>query len=109
MNELETKNDMLISLPVLSVRGTVAFPAVPMSLDMIRPLSLKALAAASKGDGRILLLTQKDSTLVLKNTSHLAEPMEWLWKVKTQSKQCVQSSKDSELLFHQFQMIQKLT
>ena len=63
MNELETKNDMLISLPVLSVRGTVAFPAVPMSLDIIRPLSLKALAAASKGDGRILLLTQKDSTL----------------------------------------------
>ena len=63
MEELEKRNDALITLPVLSVRGTVAFPAVPMSLDIIRPLSLKALAAASKGDGRILLLTQKDSTL----------------------------------------------
>ncbi len=63
MEELEKRNDPLMTLPVLSVRGTVAFPAVPMSLDIIRPLSLKALAAASKGDGRILLLTQKDSTL----------------------------------------------
>ena len=50
-------------LPVLSVRGTVAFPAVTMSLDIVRPLSLKALAAASKADGRILLLTQKDVSI----------------------------------------------
>ncbi len=57
------KTEALITLPVLSVRGTVAFPAVPMSLDIIRPLSLKALSAASKGDGRILLLAQKDSTV----------------------------------------------
>ena len=53
----------LLSLPVLSVRGTVAFPEVTMSLDIIRPLSLKALAVASKSGGRILLLTQRDSSV----------------------------------------------
>ena len=53
----------LLSLPVLSVRGTVAFPEVTIGLDIIRPLSLKALATASKGGGRILLLTQRDSSV----------------------------------------------
>ncbi len=59
---LQENNEML-TLPVLSVRGTVAFPNVTLSLDIIRPLSLKALSLASKKDGRILLLTQKDSSL----------------------------------------------
>ncbi len=52
-----------LSLPVLSVRGTAAFPGVPISLDIVRPLSLKALAVATKGDGRVLLLTQRDPSL----------------------------------------------
>ncbi|MBQ8350995.1 MAG: endopeptidase La [Clostridia bacterium] len=56
-------NNELLNLPVLSVRGTVAFPTVALSLDIIRPLSLKALGFASKADGRILLLTQKDASV----------------------------------------------
>ncbi|MBQ8175326.1 MAG: endopeptidase La [Clostridia bacterium] len=56
------QNELLI-LPVLSVRGTVAFPGVSMSLDIIRPLSLKAIGAASKSGGKILLLTQRDSSI----------------------------------------------
>lgn len=59
---LEENNDIL-HLPVLSVRGTVAFPTVTLSLDIIRHLSMKALSLASKADGRILLLTQKDSSV----------------------------------------------
>ena len=50
-------------LPVLSVRGTVAFPGTTVGLDIVRPLSIKALGAASKTDGHILLLTQKDSSV----------------------------------------------
>ncbi len=57
------EQEEMITLPVLSVRGTVAFPKVNMSLDIIRPLSLKALGAASKAGGRILLLTQRDSSI----------------------------------------------
>ncbi len=53
----------LLSLPVLSVRGTVAFPSVTMSLDIVRPLSLKAIGAAAKSGGKILLLTQKDASV----------------------------------------------
>ncbi|MBO5051155.1 MAG: endopeptidase La [Clostridia bacterium] len=60
---LVQENNEIINLPVLSVRGTVAFPTVTISLDIIRPLSLKALSLASKADGRILLLTQKDSSV----------------------------------------------
>ena len=56
-------NNELLHIPVLSVRGTVAFPTVTLSLDIIRPLSLKALGFASKADGRILLLTQRDSSV----------------------------------------------
>ena len=56
------QNELLI-LPVLSVRGTVAFPGVSMSLDIVRPLSLKAVGAASKSGGRILLLTQRDASV----------------------------------------------
>lgn len=50
----------LLTLPVLAVRGTVAFPVVTLGLDIVRPVSLKAMAMAGKHDGRILLLTQKD-------------------------------------------------
>ena len=57
------ENNEILGLPVLSVRGTVAFPTVSLSLDIIRPLSLKALGLASKADGRILLLTQKDASV----------------------------------------------
>ena len=47
-------------LPVLALRGTVAFPAVTLGLDVIRQMSLKAMALAGRHDGHILLLTQKD-------------------------------------------------
>ena len=55
----ETEQELL-TLPVLAVRGTVAFPVVTLGLDIVRPVSLKAMAMAGKHDGRILLLTQKD-------------------------------------------------
>lgn len=49
-----------IILPVLPVRGTVAFPGVQLNLELVRPISMQALSYASEHDGQIFLLTQKD-------------------------------------------------
>ncbi len=53
----------IVTLPVLSVRGTVAFPGIGLNLDIMRPLSMKAVATASKSGGRLLLLTQRDASV----------------------------------------------
>ena len=50
-----------LTLPMIAVRGTVAFPGVQMNLELIRDPSLHAFTMASEGDGRILLLSQKDA------------------------------------------------
>ena len=49
-----------IHLPVIPVRGTVAFPGVQISLELMRDFSISAFAAANKFEGKIFLLTQKD-------------------------------------------------
>ncbi len=49
-----------IYLPVIPVRGTVAFPGVQISLELMRDFSVNAFAAANKYSGRVCLLTQKD-------------------------------------------------
>ncbi len=45
--------------PVLPLRGTVAFPGVPLSIELERKISVKAFDEAFKNDLPILLLTQK--------------------------------------------------
>ncbi len=50
-----------LTLPMIAVRGTVAFPGVQMNLELIRDPSLHAFALASETDGRVLLLAQKDA------------------------------------------------
>ena len=52
-----------LTLPMIAVRGTVAFPGVQMNLDLVREMSLTAFAHASEGDGRVLLLSQKDAEI----------------------------------------------
>jgi len=49
-----------ITLPLIIVRGTVAFPKVQISLELAREASLRAFAVANEGDGKVFLLTQKD-------------------------------------------------
>ena len=50
-----------ISLPVVALRGVVAFPAVQVNIEIMRPLSLKAFSAsATMHDANVLLLTQRD-------------------------------------------------
>ena len=56
-NELENT----VTLPVIALRGVVAFPAVQMNIEIVRPASLKAFtAAATTSDARVLLVTQRD-------------------------------------------------
>ena len=62
MSEINsTNNHIEVSLPLLPLRGIVAFPAVQVSIEIARPTSLKAFtAAATMNDAKILLVTQKD-------------------------------------------------
>ena len=48
------------TLPVSPVRGNVAFPSVQINLELSRPKSVRAYAAADNWDGHILLLTQRE-------------------------------------------------
>ena len=41
------------------MRGLVMFPYMQLNFDVARPASIKAIEAASQGDSRIFLVTQK--------------------------------------------------
>ena len=48
-------------LPLIPLRGIVAFPAVQVNIEIARPSSLKAFtAAATMNDAKIILVTQRD-------------------------------------------------
>ncbi len=48
-------------LPLIPLRGMVGFPAVQLSIEIVRPSSLKAFTAgATLYNARVLLVTQKD-------------------------------------------------
>jgi ATP-dependent Lon protease len=50
-----------VSLPVIPLRGIVAFPAVQLNIEIVRHTSLKAFtAAATLHDAEVLLVAQKD-------------------------------------------------
>ncbi len=50
-----------INLPVIALRGMVAFPAVQVNIEIMRPISLKAFSAsATMHEANVLLLTQRD-------------------------------------------------
>ncbi|MCD8090272.1 MAG: endopeptidase La [Clostridiales bacterium] len=52
----------ILNLPLVPLRGLVAFPGVELLFDVKREGSREALSAAMNGDKQILLITQKDST-----------------------------------------------
>lgn len=60
MSEIKEVNGM-VTLPVVPLRGLVAFPGVQLNIEIIRPFSLKAFTAgATMHDARVILLAQKD-------------------------------------------------
>ncbi len=57
---MQLKSPERITLPVIPLRGLVAFPGVKIRLDLSREMSKNALRAASSGNGHIFLVAQKD-------------------------------------------------
>ena len=49
-----------LTLPVIPLRGLVAFPAMPLNFELQREISIKAAARALEGDMYVFLLTQKE-------------------------------------------------
>ncbi len=49
-----------VRLPVLPLKGTTAFPALPISIEISREISQKAFQASIQKDNKVLLVTQKD-------------------------------------------------
>ncbi len=52
-----------MTLPAIALRGIVAFPSVPISIELIREKSIAACKAAQKSDGIIFLCTQSDMSV----------------------------------------------
>ncbi len=60
MSEIFTQQEE-IDLPLLPLRGIVAFPGIQLNVDIARTLSLKAFTeAATNHDAKIILAAQKD-------------------------------------------------
>lgn len=49
-----------INLPVVPLRGMVAFPSIPMSIEVARDKSIHAIRTAERLGGCIMLIAQKD-------------------------------------------------
>lgn len=61
MSENQINDTINVNLPLIPLRGIVGFPAVQFSIEIARPVSLKAFtAAATMNDAKILLATQKE-------------------------------------------------
>lgn len=52
-----------MTLPAVTLRGLVVFPTMLLHFDVGREKSVNAIRAASKGDGLIFLVTQKDPAI----------------------------------------------
>ncbi len=49
-----------LTLPVVPLRGLVAFPALPLNFELVRDISISACNAAADADMYIFLVAQKD-------------------------------------------------
>ncbi len=47
--------------PTVAMRGIVVFPYMQLNFDVARPESIKAIEAASAGDSKVFLVTQKEA------------------------------------------------
>ena len=52
-----------IVLPVIPLKGTTAFPSLPINLEITRELSKNAFHAAIQNDNKVLLVAQKDISI----------------------------------------------
>ena len=60
MSEIKEINGM-VTLPVVPLRGLVAFPNIQLNIEIVRPFALKAFTtAATNFDAKVVLVAQKD-------------------------------------------------
>ena len=52
-----------MTLPLIPLRGVVAFPGIPINFELSRDISIAAFEAARDDDNVALLLTQKDASV----------------------------------------------
>ena len=60
MNDIKKDNVPGLAMPTLALRGLVIYPGMILHFDVGREKSILALKAASDGDKKIFLVTQKD-------------------------------------------------
>ena len=54
------EHNLILTMPVLPLRGLTAFPGMILNFDVERPLSIAALNAALAADQQVFLVSQKD-------------------------------------------------
>lgn len=52
-----------ITLPVIPLRGTVAFPSLPVNIELQRDISKNAVEAADKNNAMVFVAAQKDMSI----------------------------------------------
>ena len=63
MTDCTTNINEQINLPVVPLRGMVAFPSIPMSIEVARDKSIHAIRSAERLGGCIMLIAQKDMSI----------------------------------------------
>ena len=58
-----TNTSEQINIPVVPLRGMVAFPTIPMSIEVARDKSIHAIRSAERLGGHIMLIAQKDMSV----------------------------------------------
>ena len=67
---MEERN-LILTMPLLPLRGLTAFPGTVLNFDVERPMSVAALNAALGSDQQIFLVTQKDVSTAVPSENEL--------------------------------------
>ena len=67
---MEERN-LILTMPLLPLRGLTAFPGTILNFDVERPMSVAALNAALGSDQQIFLVTQKDISTAVPTEAEL--------------------------------------
>ena len=67
---MEERN-LILTMPLLPLRGLTAFPETVLNFDVERPMSIAALNAALGADQQIFLVTQKDISTAVPSEAEL--------------------------------------
>ena len=57
------ENAKFTTMPYIALRGLVAFPAMPLSLELTESADIRAAKAANDSDGFVFFITQRDPSL----------------------------------------------